>query len=185
MKLLSVFALSLVYAAQRYLVFGTVAIANLPCFVVNKAAALGSILALTLAAYNARKGRVSEHQNWFSTFKALLFLHIMLSLFLFSADYYPKMFTSGKMNLFGELFMFFGVVAVCLLLYRTIVRDASVKVELLQALSLAAIALHNLFLGVGNWGKWQDWPGHMPPITMISFILPLIALAFQFTSRKA
>lgn len=183
MKFFAVFAFSMGYAAFRYLVFGPVAMANLPCFIVNKAVSLASVLALCAAAIQARAGRGDQQRAWFAFFKVTLFLHLALSFFLFSSDYYPTMFSGGKMNLSGELFMLCGVLALFMLMLKTIVKEAGIGIEILQPLSLVAIALHNLFLGVGNWPKWRAWYGYMPPITMISFIAAIVALLFTVAPR--
>ncbi len=183
MKLIAVFACSLVYAVLRYLVFGNVSIANLPCYGVNKAVALSSVVALCFAAFHARGSRADLERGWFASFKATMFLHVLLSLILFSPDYYPKMFSAGKMNAFGELFMLFGVLAIFLLVFRSIVREINVKTQTLQILLAAAIALHNFFLGIDGWLKWREWPGMMPPISMISFVLSLMSIALFISSN--
>jgi len=182
MKFLSVFTGSLSYAVLRYLVFGTVSVANLPCYVANKAISLSAVVALCASAYYLNRGRIDEQRDWFAFFKITTSVHVLLSVMLFSAEYYPKMFAGGKMNLHGELFILFGVLAVAMLMYRTIVRETTADLKILQPLSIAAIALHQLFLGMSGWLKWQEWPGYMPPITMIGFIVAVIAIVFQIKS---
>lgn len=179
MKFIALFALASGYAIVRYMVFGSVPVANLPCFLMNKALSLTSVLALCIAAYHASALRSSEQRQWFACFTATLFLHVALSLFLFSPAYYPKMFSGEKMNLSGELFMLCGVIALFMLMFRSLIREHGMKLEILQPLSLVAIALHNFFLGAGGWMKWREWPGSMPPISMLGFVVTLVALGFQ------
>jgi uncharacterized membrane protein YhdT len=185
MKFLIVFMVSLSYAIVRYNVFGPVPIANLPCYVMNKAFALTSVLALCLAAWQAFRVRTQESRNYFAFFKLTLFVHILLSIFLLSPEYYPKMYSAGKMDIYGELHMFFGVLAIAMLMFKSIVREIAAKLEILQPLSLLAVALHLFFLGFAGWPKWREWPGYMVPITLIGFLVALIAFIFQLAKMNA
>jgi hypothetical protein len=159
MKFATVFVLALVYAIFRYLVFGLVAVANLPCYVANKAFALSSVLALCAAAYHLYWGRTHAQRDWFSFFKLTLFVHLSLSVVTYSPAYYPKMFAGLKMSLYGELFMLSGVLAVSLLMFNTIIKDSTIKIELLQILSVVAIALHQFLLGVAGWPNGRSGQG--------------------------
>jgi len=172
MKYAILFGLSLSYAVVRYCVFGTVLTANLPCFVTNKAVAVASVLALLAAAFNTFRGRSEHQRSWFAFFKVSLLVHVLLSIFLLS------LYDAGKLNLYGELFMLFGVIAVVLLMLKTLVKELTVRPQVLQVVSLGAIALHQFFLGCRGWLAWTEWPGHMPPISMLGFSATLVAMTF-------
>ncbi len=43
-------------------------------------------------------------------------------------------------------------------------------------------AVHVFFMGYAGWMTPQDWPGYMPPITIISFV---VAIVFLVRRRKS
>ena len=92
--------------------------------------------------------------------------------------------TEKKMNLYGELFMFFGMLALTLMLFKTVVKEFPGRLEFLQPLSLLSIALHLFFLGFTGWAKVNDWHGYMPPISLIGFLTALTALVFQLLTMS-
>ena len=185
MKFFAIFVAALTYAMLRYIVFGNVPIENLPCFVANKAFALASVLALLLAAYFGFKKRSDFEREWFAFFKVTLFLHLALSFVLFSPQYYPKQFHDGRMTLFGELFMLFGVIALCNLSMRVLVKEQLSTLQFMAALTPLAIALHQFFLGASGWLKWHEWFGHMPPISLIGFVVAMVTFVLQIRRNTA
>jgi hypothetical protein len=56
------------------------------------------------------------------------------------------------------------------------------KMQRIGYFGLFAVSLHVLIMGWSGWWSFADWPGSLPPITLISFffgILPLLYLAFK------
>ena len=45
--------------------------------------------------------------------------------------------------------------------------------------------IHVMVMGVSGWSKQETWPGNMPPITLLSVIVPLFVLFLKFALISA
>lgn len=173
-----VLAASLGYAVVRYNVFGGVSADQLPVFVTNKAISVGSLVLLGVSRVVIDKPR-RKHLGLIGL--ALALLHVMLSLLVLQPTYLAKLYLAdGKMQWFGELSMLTGAIATVLLLwlaYATTTRplpDQRPGSSLLPSVGrivLALVAVHNLLLGASVWMNPAGWPGGLPPITLLSFVI--------------
>lgn len=183
---ITVVVFCVVYAIARYIVFGDVAIEQLPAFVANKGLSFSSAALLFLSAMMLFRSKAEPDSS--SRVLSLQFgrwawhcvlLHVVLSLALLSPAYYGKFFEQGLLNLKGELIILFGVLAVyCFYRLQSLGENL-----LLKVLCSALLTAHLLPM----WGKWfspQAWYGFMPPISMLSCSLSVAALVIFALSQK-
>jgi DMSO/TMAO reductase YedYZ heme-binding membrane subunit len=185
------------YACVRYLILGDVRPRNWPLYVNNKAVSLTALALLALSYLSGRAGRrnvgnaVSRNERG----KALglmgftlMAAHALMSLLLLAPSYYPKFFDGDKLNVAGELGLLLGVVSFGCFTVPAIASlprapealgaDRWARAQRVGYWGLAAAALHVLALGLRGWLDPSSWPGCLPPITMISFLIavtPLLA----------
>lgn len=186
MKYWILFGTCLTYALVRYTVFGDVQTVHIPSYIVNKALAFSSIFALLFAAVARKQSKREPARHWFAFFKASTALHILLSLALFSPAYFPKIFQDGKLTLYGELTLLFGVLGIFMFWSKRIVEFESPSAhEWIKRCAVVSLALHQLFLGLQGWFKPETWFGHMPPITLICFVgLCVVSIMQAVAFRK-
>lgn len=190
-----IFGVALAYAVVRYHVFKGVEWIHFPLYVMNKAVSLAAVALIGASYLAARRLPVLEQEPdkravlvrflGLSGF-ALAAAHVVMSLALLSPAYYEKLFGAGKMNLAGELSMLFGVAALWFLSAPVLTSLPNMeealgsrrwrKSQRLGYLAQAAVAGHVLVMGVSGWFTPAEWPGTMPPITMLAFVAALIPL---------
>ncbi len=186
---------SLAYAIVRYNVFKGVPWEQLPAYVVNKAAAVSAVTLLA-GSYLAGRGIPLEardpERRLVAKFLGLCGfwaagLHAILSLALLSPAYYPKFFAGDKMTFAGELAMLAGALG----LLGMALPAASSLPNMEEALgrrwwrraqrggylALAMAAAHTAAMGLPGWFRPGEWPGGLPPITLIGFLIAALPLA--------
>lgn len=191
--------LALVYAVLRYhqAFFGVHPSDQLPLFILNKALSFAA-LGLIVLAVSARPlahlsgGRLSALKQQRRSIGLVGFgyaaVHSVISLAILTPDYYAKLYhDSGKMNTAGELSILTGTLAIALLTWQARLPKAGDDEprRLLRSLGLVVLALTALHVAAMGWPGWfkpQAWPGGMPPITMLSFVLALAGLLFGLLS---
>ncbi len=163
-----------VYAIIRYIIFGGVLPAQLPSYILNKSFAFSAALALLISAVYYAKGRLQCFQRWAVVSFGFSAPHVVLSLALWSRDYYPKLYAENRMNWSGELTLLFGALNACLFCGFRFFRHEGLY--FFRWANAGLLALHTLALGFTSWIAIESWPGKMPPISMLSCISALIAL---------
>jgi hypothetical protein len=172
-------ALAALYAALRYVVFGDVPASDLPLFVANKAIAVASAALLALAAVQARRrsqplGDVPHLRSA----TALAFLHVFATLALLRAPYDAKLLdATGRYSWAGSLALLAGAITAALL------RPARHAPRAALALCVALI-VHTAALGGASWWSPSGWPGGLPPLTLLSALIGLLALAALLAARR-
>ena len=174
-------AASMVYAFTRYVIFSDVALAQVPLFVTNKAVSMAGVAVVGLASF----GRQHHERRLLGLIGfALVGVHVLVSLQLSHPAYYSKLYLAGgQMSMRGELAMLLGVLA-CVplvwLLFKT--PRAAIRSEkpagrsrsLVPWLGRALLLLtagHVAAIGAPGWTAFETWPGRLPPITLLSFLL--------------
>lgn len=126
----------------------------------------------------------------------LLTVHVIMSIILFNPAYYGKLFadpeaSSSQMNSVGEVSLFFAILAVSLYFVRGIcmlpsagIQMTSKQLRLINGsmawVGLAFATIHVMVLGVKSWNDQLDWPGGLPPITLLSVAFPLFVVGLKF-----
>lgn len=202
----SVFLLAcFVYAALRYLVFGDVAVDQLPVFVMNKALSMAGLVLIALAVGARPIVRALPALGWLKADRRALGMaglgfagvHTALSLMLLNPAYFGKIYSAaaGRMSLWAELSMLAGAVALALLVWQSRItgngktgddaaRRASTHRRWLGTGVLALTLLHVAFMGWPGWLAPGDWPGGMPPITLLSAGVALVGVALGLAPRR-
>lgn len=161
---------------MRYVVFGDVSYSHIPVFLLNKSLAFSSVICLFLTAVGLVRSQSALTRFWGKASLHTALLHTFFSIFILTPSYFPLFFKSGKLNLLGETMILFGASAAYL--YYLVQRKYSARkpVKVLEVLLVIFISGHLLTRGAIGWFAVGNWPGHLPPISMISFLL--VALAF-------
>jgi hypothetical protein len=84
--------------------------------------------------------------------------------------------SAADKNKIVEFFKF--SIALHILLSLLIMKPYYVKEFFTDEYSLSFAGLHLFFMGIDGWISPMDWNGHLPPITLIGFILIIILLFF-------
>jgi hypothetical protein len=176
---------STAYAVARYIVFGDVSPEQLPLFVANKAVSLAGLALIGLSSLAREHERRKELGL---TGLALTGVHVVASLGMLTPAYYAKLFGSaGRMTWQGELSMLAGAAACIPLMqlyratpYGRLPQNQTVPgrslIPWLGRSALLLTAAHVLVMGYTGWTDWQSWPGRLPPITLLSFLIAVAAV---------
>ncbi len=162
------FVLATAYAVTRYQVFGGVPWSRLPLYTLNKAVAF-SAAAMFAAAFFVRGRGAGRVAFWLAT------LHVLMSLSLLGPSYYPKLYLDRGLTFTGELALLGGCLAFALCLVPA-VTGARYAV-------MAVAAAHVCAIGFSGWFAPHTWPGYMPPITLLSFLLFAAPLAAKLIRK--
>ncbi len=202
---LPVWGICLAYAIIRYNVFKGVEWNHLPLYIVNKSVAFAGLILIALSYligkyFGGPAGtepvRAKAKFLGLAGF-SMITLHVLMAMVLLSPANYAKFFaTSGKLNLSGELTFLFGVLAYGCLLYPAITTlpymyDALGMERWLTAQHMGYWTLglaggHTFAMGFKGWLDVSTWPGSMPPITLLGFLVAISALVGKlvFVSRR-
>ncbi|MGF1636233.1 MAG: hypothetical protein ACFCUU_04105 [Cyclobacteriaceae bacterium] len=193
------FLLSLAYAIVRYHVFKGIDWSLLPLYTLNKSISITALLLIAISYSISSTSTVVLEVNERKVLQKKLgmtgfyfaVVHVFLSLLLSDAKYYPNLFY-GDSLLTTEL----------VLVYST----GFASIIILTVLWLAGQSIHSTFMGIHwsklrNWGYWallltalhviihgsnkwlspSQWPGYMPPLTLISFVIAMVPLVKRMT----
>jgi hypothetical protein len=166
-------------------IFENVSPIHIPVFLLNKSISMAAVFFLFLTALQYVRNDIEKTKFWGTASLHCAYLHILLSLAILSSTYYPKFFGVEKMNLIGEISIFFGVLAVYC--FWTI-RGASsfIQRQTFQILSSLFIVGHLVAMGFSGWLTIEKWHGGLPPISLISVVFALISFVLFFwnTSKR-
>ncbi len=192
-KFNSLFILSFcfIYALIRYVIIGPVRSVEIPIFIINKAISWGSVTLLLLSIFATSKNLTNAAREYGTYAFGNIICHAFLTLSILDDNHYAKLFEDGKLNLFGQISILSGVLVMFLFLYYnyhfsnvnnfTTVLKRITKIKLILIITLA----HLFFLGAKGWLTPSEWYGYLPPITLISFIIVLIALFYTYEWKWA
>lgn len=168
-----IFFVSLAYAVARYNVFGTVAWANVPVYVCNKAFSWTGLILFGLSLISREK----EARRGYGTLAvATITAHVAMSALVLNPAYFEKFFAAtGRMNPVGELSMLAGVLGALLLwaLFTVNLQRSEEGASLRAGWGRAILwlsGIHVLVMGFAGWLTPGKWPGYMPPISLLSFL---------------
>ena len=202
--LISVLVISIFYSVLRYNVFKGVLFDHFPVYILNKVISFSGLVFIALS-YVFSKSRWLRFDDstlnvQFSKYMGLLgfslsAIHVFLSLMILNAEYYPKLFKGGMLNFKGELSMLMGVgcffcFAVPAITTIPVMQDAMGISKWQQSqrigyLGLLLAVLHVFVMGFAGWLKVETWPGYLPPITLLSFLVGAVPLIFKYTRNNS
>lgn len=178
---------SALYASARYQVFGTAPWSDWPMYTLNKVFALAALVLLVVAVARRRFGQGQPIAPVMAAAGALFALHGVISLALLSPAYYGKFYFEGKLTALAGVAIVLGIIAAAALAAGARPapgRGAGEKAGRLALLAFA-VGLHAALPGLASWLAPSAWPGMMPPITLVSFVLGTAALAIAWSPRDA
>jgi len=172
--------LTFVYAVLRYNVFGGVAWAQVPVYIVNKSVSWAGLLLLGMSLL----AREKDVRRYFGTRAvAALFGHLLLSIMILNPAYFAKFYgADGRMTLAAEFSMFAGAVGflfLASLFYLNGVEKPSTAASLRAGWGRAVLwcgAVHVAAMGYTGWLTPEAWHGYLPPISLLSFLAALFVL---------
>jgi hypothetical protein len=169
---------SVTYATVRYQVFKGVPWHDWPAYTLNKAFGLAALLLMVLSVI--RKPSTQERPVADTSYMAGVFAvtHVFLSLILLSPAYYESFFRENKLTVAAGFSMLLGTLAAVTMALGPGNRPGQSAVRSAKNLSALAfiVGLHAALQGFTGWFAPSKWPGMMPPITLISFLLGLAAV---------
>ena len=183
--------ISLFYAVIRYNIVGDVPWNQFPIFIVNKATAFSGVILLGLAGIN----NSVENRHRLGLFaSACVSLHCLLSLMLLSTSNFDDKFFHIADNTFTTIGGFallcgaLGMLGQAVLWRRSINTVPNSSPSLISGLGrilLLLAAAHVLLIGFRTWSQWSQWPGYLPPITLIVFIIAIgLVIAIHYKKRS-
>jgi DMSO/TMAO reductase YedYZ heme-binding membrane subunit len=188
------------YATTRYVVFGPIAAAHIPLYVLNKAFAWTGIVLLALALglgpaarlWPALGAHLWRRRWWGLVGFALATTHIVMSLAILNYGYYRQMFRQAfEFTPLAESAMLAGGLAWLALLAPVAASLPGVRAamsarywQVLQRVGVLALVLAGLHLayGVPGWLTPALWFGGLPPITLWSASAVVVALGLRVLS---
>ena len=190
-----------IYALLRYIVFKGVDPIHFPLYILNKVASISGLFFLatsySLGKIHWWKTRVTRPNELIKFAGIMGFslsaMHVFMSLTILTPAYFPKFYHGEMMNLTAELSMLMGVLS---LFFFTIPAITSIpfmqeavgikkwqKRQRIGYLGLLTALFHVTFMGFSGWLKIDTWPGYMPPITMLSFLIALVPLYLKLAKK--
>jgi hypothetical protein len=155
----------------------------------NKVFALSALLLLMIYAIQCqrRSSAAESPARLLPVAWTLMLLHAGISLAILNPAYYTKYFQAEKLTWQAGWSMMLGVVAAVGLHKFCRACELSNPVNLLAKVGIVAFlsGFHAMLLGYAGWFQPMTWPGHMVPITLVSFTAGLVALAAALWSHRA
>jgi len=194
---------SLVYSIGRYHLAGGVPWKEFPFFIMNKAISLNGLIMLiiTFSISPLKNMGIRVSDNWMRSRKVFgisgfisIFIHVIMSLMLFSSAYYGKFFDdAGRMTLNAQISMLFGVLAFVVLWFYNMSfykqgKDTQINKFIKSRNFLLSVmpfaALHLFFMGYKGWLNPAGWHAGIPPISLVAFTAFVIGYVINIVGRK-
>ncbi len=115
---------------------------------------MASVLFLFYASFNNLKHGSEGVPFWGKAMWHCTLIHIFLSLAILSKAYYSKLFGLETMNVFGEVTVLFGVLAMYCFWLIPRERSNLIRLGTLEVLSRIFIATHLVGMGIGDGLRW-------------------------------
>ena len=177
-----IFLFTLIYSIVRYNIFKDVPWSDLPLYVMNKALSFAAIIYITTYLILEKKDHHELGTKIRKYATNLVFIHLTISLIILTPSYYQKFFDGERFNLIGQLSLLAGVVALGLMNSLRFTKKINPKESTSYfrkygtELLLLLISLHLFIMGYQGWLTPCNWPGGLPPITLLAFIVSIIPL---------
>lgn len=183
--ILLTFILSLTYAIVRYNIFHEVAWNDLPLYVMNKAISLAAVILFAISRvikFNS-ESNIKKILKDFAVIFAIV--HVVISITILSPSYFSKFYIDSQFTLLGSSTLLFGILAFLLMFlfsskfFLRKVLSNKTNMNKIVLLFLLFGAAHVFVMGFNGWLVPSNWPGGLPPISMISFLTLLVPLVIK------
>lgn len=180
------FLVSAGYATIRYNIIQGVSWSDWPVYTLNKVFGFSSLMLLVIAIVRYRLE--SAYSNSKILYMSGLFggIHVLISCMLLNPVYYEKFFYDRKLTMEASFSMLLGAIAAVIFISRATLkgdRNTNNKIRSLAVLSVT-VGLHAALQGFQSWLEPSTWPGFIPPITLLSFLVSIAALILMFYSKR-
>ena len=183
---------SFIYAVVRYNIFQEVPWSQTPLWVTNKAFAMTATFLIGLS-FSLPATKPRKEIGLLGFYAALI--HMVMSAILLSPAYYSKFYQiNGQFTLTGELTMLAGVISLAALLLATFFSfpqlNSNNKINLTFIHKAVLLALffnlvHLTVMGASGWLDFSQWPGYLPPITLIAAIATFIYISKRLLRKSS
>lgn len=185
--ILFIFFGSTLYATFRYNIFKGVPWTDWPLYVLNKSFAVSALILLVLAIFRYRNNQPKSNKQILNVASFFLILHILISTSLLNPAYCAKFSVDAKLTLPASISILLGAIATALFFRNSISKGLeerrNEKIKYLTIVSLF-VGFHAGLQGYLSWFSPNTWPGYLPPITLVSFLLGLSALLIRALSKN-
>jgi hypothetical protein len=180
-----VFLISAIYATIRYNVMKDVPWSDWPVYTLNKVFGVSSLLLLVIATarYHLRptlsNGKILYLSGLFGG------IHILISCMLLNPAYYGKFFLDGKLTAIAGFSMLTGAVSAVLFISKAGGRKDRQITQITRSLTVIGglTGIHLAFQGFQTWMKPYEWPGFIPPLTLVSFLISIVPLVLMIDTK--
>jgi len=179
----------------RYHIFAGVPWQDFPLFIVNKGISYAAVCLIAASYLVHRLGLADsatiEDRRILARGAglggvALAVVHVLISFEIFVPSRYPSLLLSEGLSASGWVCLWTGALASGLFglpavysfprLLPTLGAAHWGRAQQLGYWALGLTALHALSIGAGNWPTPSRWPGGLPPISLLSFIVCLVPI---------
>lgn len=193
----------IMYATLRYMVFKGVDWFHFPVYIMNKIFSIAGLfliaLSYMLTKVNWIKFDSESSKVQFIRFAglagfSLCAIHVFLSLVILSPSYFPKFYHGDMMNFKGEFSMLMGVISLYCFTIPAITSLPFMKKAVgmkkwkrgqkMGYYGLLISLFHVTAMGFGSWIDVANWPGYLPPISLLATIIILIPLYLKIIKIK-
>ena len=173
-----------IYACTRYVIFSNVYWIQIPVYILNKTMAVAAVFALMLSALGNLRNQGRVARDWGIITLHLTIYHVLLSLMIMSPEYYD-FYWKDVLTLEGNLLMSFGALGTYCVVMLYMSRAGTTRMAAFKVLASFSIGAHIFLLAWNSWLQPERWYGHMPPISLWSFLFTLVAFGIYLRFEDA
>jgi hypothetical protein len=183
-KVLAILLFAGIYACTRYVIFGNVYWIQIPVYILNKAIAVAAVFALMLSALGNLRNQGRVARDWGIITLHLTIYHVLLSLMIMTPNYYD-FYWNDVLTLEGNLVMSFGALGTYSVVMLYMSRAGTTRMAVFKVLASFSIGAHIALMAWSGWLQPERWYGHMPPISLWSFLFTLVAFGIYLKLEDA
>ena len=197
-------AFSIGYAILRYHIVGSVPWKDLPFYTLNKGIALSAFILLT---FNFGFGPLKNlgvivPESFFNARKAmgmtgflLALIHALMSFTILNPSVFSKFYDeNGTLTFIAGMSMLGGILSFVVLWgynlsFQTHLREDKAFINFITSRNFLLTSglfglIHLYFMGYKGWLTPSGWPGGLPPISLIGFVIFSLGYVINVMGRK-
>ena len=197
-------AFSIGYAILRYHIVGSVPWKDLPFYTLNKGIALSAFILLTFNfGFGPLKNLgVKVPESFLNARKAmgmtgflLALIHALMSFAILNPSVFSKFYDeNGTLTFIAGMSMLGGILSFVVLWgynlsFQTHLREDKAFISFITSRNFLLISglfglVHLYFMGYKGWLTPSGWPGGLPPISLIGFVVFSLGYVINLLGRK-
>ncbi len=195
---------SIGYAILRYHIVGSVPWKDLPFYTLNKGIALSAFILLTFNfGFGPLKNLgVKVPESFLNARKAmgmtgflLALIHALMSFAILNPSVFSKFYDeNGTLTFIAGMSMLGGILSFVVLWgynlsFQTHLREDKAFISFITSRNFLLISglfglIHLYFMGYQGWLTPSGWPGGLPPISLIGFVIFSLGYVINVMGRK-